>query len=352
MNKIFEYLNTDIDAVLITSDVNRRYFTGLKSTAGICLITQNKKFLLVDFRYYEKAVSIVKDLNVSELKNRNKQLEELFSFENIKTVAVEADTLTVAEYEKLRNDFTNIRFETKLLSEAINKVRSKKSEYEIECIIKAQRIAEEAFEKTLTEIKVGMTERQVADILEDNMKAFGSEGISFDTIVLFGENSAMPHGEPSDTVIKEGNFLLFDFGATYNGYHSDMTRTVAIGYATKRMKEIYNIVLNAQVNAIDNMKIGMTGAEIDSIARTIIKNAGYGDNFGHSLGHSVGLEIHEYPNFSPSFDKPIEKGVVMTVEPGIYLSGEFGVRIEDMVVLTENGVKNLTNSEKSLRIIK
>ena len=352
MNKIFEYLNTDIDAVLITSDVNRRYFTGLKSTAGICLITQNKKFLLVDFRYYEKAVSIVKDFNVIELKNRNKQLEELFSFENIKTVAVEADTLTVAEYEKLRNDFTNIRFETKLLSEAINKVRSKKSEYEIECIIKAQRIAEEAFEKTLTEIKVGMTERQVADILEDNMKAFGSEGISFDTIVLFGENSAMPHGEPSDTVIKEGNFLLFDFGATYNGYHSDMTRTVAIGYATKRMKEIYNIVLNAQVNAIDNMKIGMTGAEIDSIARTIIKNAGYGDNFGHSLGHSVGLEIHEYPNFSPSFDKPIEKGVVMTVEPGIYLSGEFGVRIEDMVVLTENGVKNLTNSEKSLRIIK
>ena len=349
---IFDYLSGGIDAALITSDINRRYFTGFKSSAGLCLITRSKKYLLVDFRYIEKAQKTVKDCEIIELKKQKEQLSQIFESEKIKTIALEGDTLTVSEFKKLQKDFPEIVFDTDSLSNAIDKIRSIKTEEEIECIIKAQRIAEEAFEKTLTEIKVGMTEKQVRDILENNMKAYGSEGLSFDTIVLFGANSAMPHGEPSDTVIEEGNFLLFDFGAMYNGYHSDMTRTVAIGYATDRMKEIYNIVLDAQNTSLKNARIGMTGVEIDKIARDIIENAGYGDKFGHSLGHSVGLEIHEAPNCSPKCETKMEKGVVMTFEPGIYLSGEFGVRIEDMAVFGEEGVKNLTKTEKSLRIVK
>lgn len=349
---IFDLLNKEIDGVLITSDINRRYFTGFKSSAGICLITRENKYLLVDFRYIEKAQKTVKDCIVIELKKRKEQLLELIEKENIKILAVEGDTMTIAEFKKLKGELDGVTFDTDALSDAVKRLRSTKSEFEIECITKAQRIAEDAFEKTLTEIKVGMTEKQVSDILEENMKLFGSEGISFDTIVLFGANSAMPHGEPSDTVIEEGNFLLFDFGAMYNGYHSDMTRTVAIGYATDRMKEIYNIVLDAQTSALNQAKIGMTGVEIDKISRDIIENAGYGEQFGHSLGHSVGLEIHEFPNLSPSCEEKMTENVVMTFEPGIYLSGEFGVRIEDMAVFGTEGVKNLTKSEKTLRIIK
>ena len=352
MKRLFDLLSPEVDAVLITSDINRRYFTGLKSTAGICLITRQKKYLLVDFRYYEKALKSVKDFEIIELKKRVEQLSKLFLENNIKTVAIEGESCTVSEFEKLKNDFLYISFEAKLLSNAISVIRSVKSDEEIENIKKAQQIAEEAFEETLSQIKVGMTEKEIADILDGNMKKLGSEGASFDTIVLSGANSAMPHGEPSDKKICDGEFVLFDFGATYNGYHSDMTRTIAIGFATTEMKKVYDIVLYAQMQAIEKAKAGMIGKDVDKISRDIITINGYGDNFGHSLGHSLGLEIHEYPNCSPSFDRPIDKGVVMTVEPGIYLTGEFGVRIEDMILLTENGNINLTNCKKTLRIIK
>ena len=352
MNKLFELLDNRVDAVLITSDINRRYFTGLKSTAGICLITKEKKYLLVDFRYYEKALKTVNGFEIIELKKRKEQLSKLFNENNIKVVAVEGDTLTLSEYNKLQEDFSETEFETKSLSNAISLIRSIKTNDEVENIIKAQRIAEKAFEKTLSEIKIGMTEKFIADMLDNNMKMLGSEGVSFDTIVLSGVNSAMPHGEPSDKKIEEGEFLLFDFGAVYKGYHSDMTRTVALGYVTEEMQQVYDIVLAAQETAITKAKAGMTGSELDSVARDIITENGYCDNFGHSLGHSVGLEIHEYPNCSPSFDKKLENGIIMTIEPGIYLPNKFGVRIEDMILITENGCENLTKCEKSLRIIK
>lgn len=348
MKRLFDLLDSSTDAALITSEINRRYFTGFKSSAGIALITRKSAYFLVDFRYIESAEKNVQNFEVIQLENSARQLSDIFESENIKTVAVEGESLTVSELENYKNKFKNIEFETSSLSPAISKLRSVKTETEISDIITAQRIAERAFDEVLNDIKPGKTEREIALRLDYLMQKYGSSGVSFETIVISGAKTSMPHGVPSDKPIKDGELLLFDFGAVYNGYHSDMTRTVAVGDVSEEIKEVYDIVLTAQEKAIAGARNSLKSHEYDAIARDYIASKGYGKNFGHSLGHGVGLEIHEAPFTSPSNSCELKSGMVVTVEPGIYLAGKFGIRIEDMLVIADNSASDITKTPKKL----
>lgn len=347
--RLFELLPDNVESVLITSDINRRYFTGMKSSAGTVLAFRNKAYLLIDFRYIEKARETVKTAEVIETKELYKEISALLRQEGVKNLAIEAMDVTVSRLNAMKKHLKCVDIiETDVLSNSINRLRMIKDEEEMEYIRKAQEIAESAFDDILDFIKEGVTEREIALELDRLMLEKGAEGISFDTIALAGENTSMPHGVPSDKKVKNGEFVLMDFGAVYNGYHSDMTRTVCVGSPDEEMEKIYNIVLTAQEKAISAAKAGISGKELDGIARRHICDAGYGEYFGHSLGHGVGLEIHEQPNAAPSYEKNLEKGTVITIEPGIYVAGKFGVRIEDFVILTENGCINLTKSAKNI----
>lgn len=347
--KLFELLPDNVESVLITSDVNRRYFTGMKSSAGTVLAFRNKAYLLIDFRYIEKARETVKTAEVIEYKELYKEISAILRQEGVKNLAIEAMDVTVSRLNLMKKHLKCVDIiETDVLSNSINRLRMIKDEEEIGYIQKAQEIAESAFEDILGFIKEGVTEREIALELDRLMLEKGAEGISFDTIALAGENTSMPHGVPSDKKVQKGEFVLMDFGAVYNGYHSDMTRTVCVGEPDEEMEKIYNIVLTAQEKALAAAKAGITGKELDGIARRHICDEGYGEYFGHSLGHGVGLEIHETPSAAPSYEKNLEKGTVITIEPGIYIAGKFGVRIEDFVILTENGCINLTKSAKNI----
>ena len=337
------------DCVLITSDINRRYFTGMKSSAGVVAAFRDKAYLLIDFRYIEKARATVTDAEVIEAKKLYPQLMELLKKHDAKSIAIESETMTVKELNAYEHFFSEIRFiHDDSLSTAISALRAVKDEEELGYIQKAQSIAEAAFDEILEFIKVGVTEREIALELNRLMFEYGAEDLSFDTIVLSGANTSMPHGVPSEKKVQRGEFVLMDYGAVYNGYHSDMTRTICVGEPDEEMRKVYDIVLSAQNAALEASKAGIPGSDLDKVARDIIDRAGYGSCFGHSLGHGVGLEIHEKPNASPNYKLPLKEGAVVTVEPGIYIAGKFGVRIEDFVILTENGCKNLTNSAKSL----
>ena len=347
--RLFGQLPESIDCVLITSDINRRYFTGMKSSDGTVIAFRDKAYLIIDFRYIEKARATVTAAEVIEQKKLNSQLAELIHEHNAANIAIESQTMTVSRLHTLRNQLKDVEIiDTDVLSNAINALRSVKDEYELDCIRKAQAIAERAFDDILGFIREGVTERQIALELNRLMFEYGAEDLSFETIALSGANTSMPHGVPSDKKVQRGEFVLMDYGAVYNGYHSDMTRTVCVGEPDEEMRKVYGIVLEAQTSAINGAHAGMTGHELDLIARSIITDAGYGDCFGHSLGHGVGLEIHERPNAAPNYMQPLNEGAVVTVEPGIYIAGRFGVRIEDFVILTENGCVNLTKSAKNI----
>ena len=348
LDKLFEHY-TGADCALITSDINRRYFTGMKSSAGVVLAFPDKAYLLIDFRYIEKAKATVTDAEVIEQKKLYPQLSELIERHSAKSMAIESETMTVRELNTYRHFFQELTIDSSdALSNAISAMRSVKDEEELGYIEKAQSIAEEALAELLPKIKAGVTERETALELNRLMFEKGAEDLSFETIVLSGANTSMPHGVPSDRKIEEGDFVLIDFGAVWNGYHSDMTRTFCVGEPTDEMRKVYSIVLEAQLAGIAAAKAGITGSALDKVSRDIIEAAGYGDCFGHSLGHGVGLEIHERPNASPNYKLPLSRGAVVTVEPGIYIAGKFGVRIEDFVVLNENDNTNLTKFDKSL----
>ncbi len=341
------------DAALITSDVNRRYFTGMKSSAGIVVIFREEACLIIDFRYIEKAEKTVKNCTViKQSDNLSKQLSDIFKEHGVKTVAVESMDMTVSRLNMMKKSLPDFEFiDNDDLSRVIYEMRTVKFPDEIEIITKAQRIAEEAFDKILKFIEPGKTEREISLMLDSYMLQGGAEELSFETIVFTGANTSMPHGIPGDTKVKNGDFVLMDFGAVVDGYHSDMTRTVCVGQPSEKMTEIYNKVLEAQQAAISFVKAGITGEELDNAAREIISSAGYGDYFGHALGHGVGMEIHEYPTVSVRSKTVLEKNMVVTVEPGIYLPGEFGVRIEDFVVVTEKSCVNLTKCPKNMIIL-
>ena len=306
-------------------------------------------YLLVDFRYIEKAEATVKDCTVLKLTKKYTQMNELLSKHNSERVWVEAENITLAEYGSMRENISGIEISSSNeLSSIITQLRMIKSDSEIGLMIKAQRIAEAALENTLNFIKEGVTEKEIALCLNDYMLRNGAEELSFETIALCGSNTSMPHGVPSDKPLRQGELVLMDFGAVYEGYHSDMTRTVSLGDPGEEAERVYSIVLEAQSRAIAAAKEGISCKRLDQVARDFIAANGYGEQFGHGLGHSVGMEIHEAPSANTRDDTVLRENTVMTVEPGIYLPKRFGVRIEDFVVIKQNSCFNLTNAPKNL----
>ena len=339
----------NIEALLITSQYNLRYITEFTGSAGLALITQEKAFFVTDFRYTEQASAQVKEFEVVQAKtNLLEEVTEISKSLGLKSVAFEQDYVTFALYTQYAE---KLEAELKPASGLIEKIRMIKTPEEVEVLKAAAKIADDAFEHICTFIKPGMAEVEVSNELEFFMRKQGATSSSFDIIVASGSRSALPHGVATDKKIEEGDMITLDFGALYNGYISDITRTIAVGEPSDKMKEIYQVVLDSQVLALQNIKPGMTGIEADAIARDHIKSKGYGEAFGHSTGHGIGLEVHEAPGLSFKSQTVLEPGMAVTVEPGIYLPGIGGVRIEDDILITESGNERLTHSTKELRIL-
>lgn len=337
---------------LIISPENRKYFTGFDSSDGFLLVSPDRAVFITDGRYIEAAEKQISSCEVRLLGKTYPQIAEILNEMHCNRLLVESTRMTVSTYNSLKGVLKKIPVSTDTtLDTMINTLRSIKAENEVENIIKAQRIAEDAFEHILNFIKVGVTEKEIALELDFYMLRHGGEGLSFETIAVSGANSSMPHGVPSNKKIENGDFITMDFGTIINGYHSDMTRTVAVGFATDEMKNVYDTVLRAQQTCLENIKAGVSCKDGDEFARSVIRNAGYGQYFTHSTGHGVGVEIHEFPNLSPASDSILQVGNIVTVEPGIYIPEKFGVRIEDMALITENGCRNLTNAPKELIIL-
>lgn len=337
-----------LDAIVVLSPYNRRYLSGFTGTSGSLLITQDTKQLITDFRYIQQANSQAEDF---EIINQNgpmiNKINELIQHGNYKNVGVEADLITYNEYQALNTDEVQLSS----IEGVIETIRMIKDYFEIKQIQKAADIVDETYEHILKWVKPGMTENEVNNEMEMFMRSKGATCSSFDTIVASGHRGALPHGVASNKVIEEGDMITLDFGALYEGYVSDITRTFAIGEPKEEMKKIYNIVLESQLAALEQIKPGMTGKEADSIARDIISSYGYGEQFGHSLGHGIGLEVHEGPALSQKSDIVLEENMCVTLEPGIYVEGLGGVRIEDDVLVTKNGLQRFTKSTKDLIIL-
>ena len=350
--KLFELAN--VDAVLLISDKNRMYFTGFASTFGfLVLLPANKGYFITDPRYYEMAQSLESDqLKVLQIANGVSAMgmvADILKEHNVKSLGFEDTELTVLQYNGLKEGLSG--FDLVPVGKNINFVRSFKTEEEISYIKKAQSITDIAFTQICKVIRPGMTEREVAIELEYIMAKNGAEGIAFDTIIASGVNSSKPHAHPTDKQIQLGDAVTMDFGARYHGYCSDMTRTVFVGEPTEEMRKIYNIVLLAQKTGIAGAYNGMSGSELDALCREVIKSNGYGDYFTHSTGHSLGIDIHETPSASSRSTDTLSAGQLITVEPGIYVPGVGGVRIEDLLLFEQDGVIDLTTSDKNIIIL-
>lgn len=348
LSEFINKLPKNVDGALIVSPENRRYFTGFNASDGFLFITKSGSVFLTDSRYIEAAKDKIICCEVEEQKGKLMDYAKRF---NCKVLAVEADRLTVTQLKNLRKALHGIKLTTVGTDKIIDSFRAVKNEAEIENICKAQRIAEAAFNHILGFIKVGVTEKEVALELDHYMLSHGADSLSFETIAISGANTSKPHGVPTDKKIEHGDFVTMDYGAVVNGYHSDMTRTVAVGAASDEQKKIYKIVFEAQLAVLRVLKNGVKCSDADKAARDVITEAGYGEYFRHSAGHGVGIEIHEKPFISPKSTATLRSGNVATDEPGIYIPGKFGVRIEDMALITENGCKNLTKAPKELIII-
>lgn len=353
MKEVFEALCKLTDeqtAVLIYDPISRKYLTGFSSSLGYLFLKKGKTVLFVDGRYFEAAKAAVdSSVLVVLIENLSQQIQALLG-ESVTKLLVET-TNTVATVRGFESAFKITVEPDDRITVLLSNKRLIKTYYEIDCITKAQRIAEQAFDHILGFIRAGVTELEIAAELEYCMKRLGSTAPSFETIAVSGEKSSMPHGVPDGRVVKNGDFITMDFGARWGGYHSDMTRTVAVGFVTDEMKKVYETVLSANITAIQRVSEGVIAADVDLAARNLITDAGYGTAFSHSTGHGIGLDVHEAPNISSKNQAKLQSGMVITIEPGIYLAGKFGVRIEDMVVVTKNGSNNLTNAEKRLIIL-
>jgi len=337
-----------LSAVLIKDSPNVYYFSGFTGTNGTLLLTPDKSYLLTDFRYLEQAEKETENYEIIRVDSETSETIGKLA-KDFKSLGVEEDTLSWAEVRKLQDTVGNCRLAD--ISEMLRKLREIKDPSEIEILRQAIRITDQAFEMIREKIKPGITEEEIALELEFFLRKQGATGRSFDYIVASGERSALPHGVASPKKIKTGEAVTLDYGAKYQWYCSDMTRTVFVGKPDEKYKDIYRIVLEAQEAAIHALKPGMTGKEADAAAREVIKKAGYGDYFGHGLGHSLGLEIHETPRLNTRETKILEPGMMLTVEPGIYLPGWGGVRIEDVILVTNFGVEVLTQAPKQFIII-
>ncbi len=339
------------EAFLVVSPANRRYLTDFESSDGYLFITKKEAVLLADGRYIEAASDKAKGCtDIQLLKRAALQLPKLAQNARVSRIYTESASLSVSEFSALEKIFACPVLAKKTDSE-IAALRRQKNKEEKERIITAQRIAEKAFEHILTFIKPGVTEKDIRLELEYYMLKNGADGLSFETIAISGKNTSMPHGVPSDKKIESGEFVTMDYGALYKGYHSDMTRTVAVGSVSDEMAKVYSTVLKAQKACLKVLKPGTACKDADAAARKVITDAGYGNFFTHSTGHGVGIDIHERPTLSVRSKDTLAPGDVVTDEPGIYIPGKFGVRIEDMVYITEKSHVNLTKSPKELIIL-
>ena len=340
-----------LDALLVRSAPNRLYVTGFQSTDGAALVTKNGSWFFTDSRYIEAAGRAITGAQV--LENTAERpvtalVNEALAQAGARRVGYEEDRTTVADFHSLTE---KVQGELVPAGDLLTNLRAVKDSGEIEIMVAAQRIAEAALEEALNFIRPGRTEQEIAAFLQYQMLLRGAERMSFDPIVVSGPNSSMPHGVPTGKAVAEGEFITMDFGCVYQGYCSDMTRTVAVGHVTEEMEAVYQTVRRAQAAGIAAARAGVMGCEIDGAGRKVIADAGYGPYFGHGFGHSVGVEIHESPNASPANRQPMPAGAVVSAEPGIYLPGRFGVRIEDVIVLEEGGCRDITLAPKDLLIL-
>ncbi|MFD2116074.1 M24 family metallopeptidase [Paenibacillus yanchengensis] len=340
-------VESDIAALLIASPVNRRYLSGFTGSSGMLLITNSNQYLLTDFRYMTQAPLQAPNFTVVEHgANPIENVKELLEQERVEELSFEQEHVTYSVFHSWSKQLSSIQWKPQ--SDIVEKLRRIKDDGEIAIMEQAAQLADRTFDHILQLIKPGIRESDLALEMEVYMRSHGATSSSFDTIVASGARSALPHGVASEKKLEHGDFVTFDFGAYFQGYCSDLTRTVVVGEATEKHIEIYNIVLEAQLHTLEHIKPGMTGKQADALARDIISSYGYGEQFGHSTGHSLGMEIHEAPRLSMYSDTILTPGMTVTVEPGIYLPGFGGVRIEDDIVITESGIKILTSSPKQL----
>lgn len=349
--KLFEL--SGFDAALVISEKNRLYFTGFASTFGYLILMREKNVFITDPRYYEMAQSLENDnvqvVQVSNGISATDTIIDLFKQYGVRTVGYEDTELTVCEYAELKEKLTD--FELVPVGKNINIVRSFKTETEIEYVKKAQSITDIAFSKILEVIKPGIREIDVAIELEYIMAKNGAEGLAFDTIIASGVNSSKPHAHPTNKIIELGDPVTMDFGARYHGYCSDMTRTVFVGEPSEEIRKIYNIVLLSQKMGINNAYCGMGGKELDALCREVIKSNGYEQYFTHGTGHSLGIDIHETPTANMRSTDTLKAKQFITCEPGIYIAGLGGVRIEDLLLIEQDCVIDLTTSDKNIIIL-
>ena len=338
-----------VDGILVTNPYNRRYITGFTGTAGVALISKKEALFITDFRYIEQAQEQCANFKIVK---HTKAIQEEVAYQakqlGITKLGFEQDVLTFATYRQYKQA---CEMEFVPLSNVIEKLRLIKTSAEIKILKEAAQIADAAFKHIIGYIAPGKTELEVSNELEFFMRKQGATSSSFDIIVASGHRSALPHGVASNKVIEKGDLVTMDYGALYNGYISDITRTVAVGNPSDELKKIYDIVLKAQLLGMAGIKPGLTGKQADALTRDYIEGKGYGPNFGHSTGHGIGLEVHEGPMLSFKSDIVLEPGMVVTCEPGIYVPGLGGVRIEDDTIITNDGNESLTHSPKELIIL-
>ena len=335
-----------LDAILITNPINRRYISGFTGTAGVAIVSQEATRFITDFRYIEQATEQAEHFTIVEHKSSieseiKKQLNEL----NIQHLGFEKNDVTYASFQRYEK---SLEVNLVPVGGLIENIRLVKTPTELGIMKKAGEIADAAYEHIQSYIKPGVKEIEIANELEFFMRKQGATSSSFDMIVASGYRSALPHGVASEKEIQSGELVTMDYGALYNGYCSDITRTVAVGEISDQLKTIYDTVLEAQLRGVKETKPGMTGKEADALTRDYITEKGFGEYFGHSTGHGLGLEVHEEPRLSHLSESVLEPGMVVTVEPGIYIPNVGGCRIEDDIVITETGNERLTNASKKL----
>ncbi|MBT2574462.1 aminopeptidase P family protein [Bacillus sp. ISL-51] len=339
-----------IDGILVTSAANLQYMTGFTGSSGLAVISGERAAFITDFRYTEQAKAQVKGFEIIEHSGSLIQTaaDTILEF-GIKKLGFEQNSMTYgtyASYHAVLNEAEMVP-----VADSVEKLRLIKSSEEIKILEEAAKIADDAFEHILTFIKPGISEISVANELEFYMRHQGADGSSFDMIVASGIRSSLPHGVASGKLIENGDFVTLDFGAYYKGYCSDITRTVAVGEPSDKLKEIYQVVFDAQALGVQHIKPGMTGKEADALTRDHISAKGYGQYFGHSTGHGLGMEVHESPGLSFRSSAVLEPGMAVTIEPGIYIPELGGVRIEDDIIITEDGNRTITHSPKELIIL-
>lgn len=354
LEKLSELVSkNNADAMILYDESNMHYACGFSKSEGVVIITKDGKgYHIVDSRYTEIAQKYAQKSNLEVIEINTtfiNEIEKIINKHNIKSLLFEDETISYSKYSQLKSNFDDIDFID--LSDKLMQLRNIKDIEEIKLLKEANNIAEKSFLELLPEVKAGKTEKELAALFDYIMAKNGSDGVSFDTILLTGKHTSMPHGVPDDRVIKDGDFVLFDFGATKGGYHSDMTRTVAVGYATDEMTEMYHLVRKAQLAGIKALDDGVKCADVYQAAYDVLEEKGMGKYFRHSLGHGVGLDIHEGYNASPKSKDIFKTGNVTSIEPGIYVPNKFGIRIEDLIYISSRGRENLSKITKELIIL-